>query len=251
MRVDRLHAGGIGAEQAHRARELVGELVLAAVDAVGAGADRGRQVFGAPREAHEPRRRIAIGVEREHRLRRLGGDRHDADRAGRDALALLERGEVVIEQRRCPGADSTFGSMMPSGAPPTTRDEVGHRQRRRQRIDAHPELLPRRGPRAPRRYSVDHAARDLDAVDRHRVFEVEDQRAGGAVDCALAIFFSLSPGTNSIDFSSGMGGRIVAPTDSCHGLRSWISARERRLALFRERRSCLPARPPSPAARAA
>jgi hypothetical protein len=95
--IDGLHAGRVGAEKAQRPRKLVGELVLAAVDAVGAGADGRRQVFRAPRQAGESRRRATIAVECEHRLRRFGCDGHDADRCRRNGIALLERGQVVIE----------------------------------------------------------------------------------------------------------------------------------------------------------
>ena len=190
----------VRAEQAQRARELVGELVLAAVDAIGAGADRRRQILGAPRErrAGAARRRdsvssanIACGVSV------ATGD--DANRPRGDAVALLERRQVVVEHDDLAAPTRPSAARCRPGAPPHDRDEVGQRQRRRQRVDAHPQLLARRGRVALARYSLHHAARDVDALDRHRVLEVEDQRARPRVDCALAIFLSLSPGTNRRD----------------------------------------------------
>jgi hypothetical protein len=93
--------------------------------------------------------------------------------------------------------DSTLGrGCRPRAA--RDGDEIGQRHRRAQRIDAHPELLLA----TIRRLSqivLHHAARDLDALDRHGIFEVEDQRARRTA-CALVIFFSLSPGTNNSDF---------------------------------------------------
>ena len=90
----------------------------------------------------EARRGAAIGVEREHRLRRLGRDRHDADRPRRYAVALLERGQVVIEHddvaRRL---DLRQDDAVRRAA--GHRDEVGQRQRRPQRVDADPQLLAR------------------------------------------------------------------------------------------------------------
>jgi hypothetical protein len=53
--IDSLHTCCVSTEQAKGARELVRELVFAAVEAIGAGAKRRRQVLRAPGQADESR----------------------------------------------------------------------------------------------------------------------------------------------------------------------------------------------------
>ena len=55
-RLDRRHPGRRRAEQAERAGELVGRGEAAVLLALGRGADRRRQILGAPGEAGEPLR---------------------------------------------------------------------------------------------------------------------------------------------------------------------------------------------------
>ena len=69
QRVDRRHAGGRGGAQAQRIGERVQRRPAAVFLAVGDGADRGRQVLGAPGHAGQSRHRAGEALHVEHRLR--------------------------------------------------------------------------------------------------------------------------------------------------------------------------------------
>ena len=95
-RVDRLHLRRRGAGKAQAAGELVGREEIAVAVAVGLGAELDRQVLRAPGQALEPLARAAVGAGEEHRLRGLGGDRDDVERAVGQAVDRLARGDLGV-----------------------------------------------------------------------------------------------------------------------------------------------------------
>ena len=97
-RLDRSHAGGRRAEQAKAARQLVGEAVAAVSVAVVAGAERSREIFGAPGHRDHPRR-AGIAAGREHALGRFGHEQRSPWSSRLlDAGGDFERRQVVVEQ---------------------------------------------------------------------------------------------------------------------------------------------------------
>ena len=177
----RLRADRARGRQAQGLGQEVGVVVLPACRvAVVAGAQRRGEVFAAP--GHRDKtlaRRVEVGVKGQQRGSRLSGHAEYFCRAITQALARLERRQIV-GQRGHVLRRIDLGQADAVGCPRHDRRQIRQRVFGVERIDAHPQLLARAvGARLQIR--AGHLARDLLAVLGDRIFQVEYQGVGRVV----------------------------------------------------------------------
>src|SRR2546425_7793146 len=174
--VERVHAGGGRCDRAHDAR-VARDIEIAPLGVAHAlQAHRRPQVFDAPRDRDDARRRGRDLADVQEPLGRLGRDEREAGRAVRDPVALLEPLERLGDLASVGGV-ARLRYHVAVGAGDDRLREVRGPERAPDRVHPDPafsgaelssaEPVPDHGPR-----------RDL-PVGRHRVLEVEDQPVGG------------------------------------------------------------------------
>ena len=190
-RVDRLHLRRRRAGKAKAARKLIGREEISVAVAVGLGAELHRQILRAPGQALQTLARTAISAGEKNRLRGLGRDRDDVERAVGQPVDRFARRElgIAMDDR---GAAFRLGKHDAVGS-------AGDDRSRSASVSPVAKPLMRTkmrgrgltGTASLRKASVVARASAL-RLRRDRIFEIEKQRIGAAAQALFELLRAVA-----------------------------------------------------------